>query len=68
VSPLDLITVSLAETSIVCRFAGSTGRLFTHFRQSPLAIGNEGQRPAAAARKSMRGQRRIALPPAGARR
>ena len=59
---------SLAETSIVCRFAGSTGRLFTHLRRSPLAIGNEGQGPAAAARKTRAAGGELPLPPAGARR
>jgi len=52
VSPLDIIMVSLAETSIICRFVGSTGQRLTHLRRSPLAIGNEGQGAAASTGKT----------------
>ena len=54
---------SLAETSIVCRFAGSTGRLFTHLRRSPLAIGNKGKAPLRLPEKARTAGGELPLPP-----
>jgi hypothetical protein len=64
VSPLDIITVSLAETSIICRFVGSTDDLHT-FVDRPWRIGNEGQGALASTGKNSRATGGgLSLPPA----